>query len=333
MKKTILYLVTILLIFSCRKEDSETYDGPNLNDLFGEFSIIQDITVSSNTVNFPVDNKVYFSGELSKNTTWVIDLKGQITGANRKISGTDRIISIDNATWDGGANTFPGFGLETVFVEISFPSEDNSVILYDTLQVTGSKIDDGILITSFENGVGTKWSNFNQTTVAGGITCGDGNAAKGNCYYGFNGTVGWDWAIGSVMIQDDNNDFGLPASASNLYFNMAFKPIENIGNENTFIQFWFDEDENGDGIFDPATEDRFIYEYWYQDTGWSLISYKYADIQFDVDGNQVATNGNGLPEPGKLFSINVFYLANKANGNAKAYIDHLIFTTNKPYTP
>ena len=114
---------------------------------------------------------------------------------------------------------------------------------------------------------------------------------------------------------------------------MAFKPIENIGAQNTFIQFWFDEDENGDGVFDPATEDRFIYEYWYQDTGWSLISYKYADIQFAVYGNPVATNGNGLPVPGKLFSLNVFYLANKANGNAKAYIYHLIFTTNKPYTP
>ena len=54
-----------------------------------------------------------------------------------------------------------------------------------------------------------------------------------------------------------------------------------------------DEDENGDGTFDLATEDRFIYEYWYQDTGWNLISYKYSDIQFDEDGNQVSTNGNG----------------------------------------
>lgn len=333
MKKITLITLATLLLFSCRKEDAGKFDGPDLNDLFGPFSIVEDIKINKNTANFPVDNSLYFSGELSKNTDWVIAIKGATSGASRTISGTERIISIDNSAWDGGANSFPGFGIETAYVEISFPKEDGSPILYDTVTITASKVDNGILITSFENGEGTNWSKFNQTTVAGAISCGGGESAKGNCHYSFAGSVPWDWAIGSVMIQPTTPTFGLPASASNLYFNMAFKPIENIGDGNTFIQFWFDEDENGDGTFDLATEDRFVYEYWYQDTGWNLISYKYSEIQFDTDGNQVSTNGNGLPEPSKLMSINVFYLANKDNGNAKAYIDHLIFTTNQPYTP
>ncbi|MEZ7930672.1 MAG: hypothetical protein QMC21_04020 [Flavobacteriales bacterium] len=333
MKKTTLVLISVLLIFSCRKDDSENFDGPDLNDLFGPFSIIQEIEVNKKTADFPVDNTLHFTGELSKNTDWVISITGASTGAKRSISGTQRVISADNSTWDGGANSFPGFGIETAYIEISFPKEEGSPILYDTVSITGSKVDAGYLITSFENGEGANWSKFNQSTVQGKIDCGSGESAKGNCHYSFTGNVPWDWAIGSVMIQPSTANFGLPASASNLFFNMAFKPIENSGTGNTFIQFWFDEDENGDGTFDLATEDRFIYEYWFEDTGWNLISYKYSDIQFDVDGNKVSTNGNGLPEPGKLMSINVFYLANKDNGLAKAYIDHLIFTTNKPYTP
>lgn len=333
MKQLLLFILAIFTVFSCRKEDANNYDGPNLNDLFGPFSIIKDIEINQSTADFPIDKNLYFTGELSKNTDWKITITGATTGAERIINGNNRIISSDNSSWDGGANSFPGFGVETAFVEISFPNEDGAPTLYDTITITKTKNDDGFLITSFENGEGTNWSKFNQTTVAGAISCGTNESAKGNCHYSFSGNVPWDWAIGSVMIRPNSGDFGLPASASNLYFNMAFKPIENIGEGNTFIQFWFDEDENGDGTFDLATEDRFIYEYWYQDTGWNLISYKYSDIQFDSDGNQVSTNGNGLPEPAKLHSINVFYLANKDNGNAKAYIDHLIFTTKKPYTP
>jgi hypothetical protein len=118
-----------------------------------------------------------------------------------------------------------------------------------------------------------------------------------------------------------------------LYFNMAFKALENVGPENSFVQIWFDEDENGDGVFDELTEDRFLIDYWSTDTEWDLMSILYSELQFDIDGNQVVTNGNGLPEPSKLVSVNIFFLANPANGNSKALVDHLIFTTDNPYTP
>src|SRR6056300_212723 len=123
MKKTTLLLMVILFASSCRKGDKNNFDGPNLNDLFGPFSIIDDIKINKNTANFPLDNELYFSGELSKNTTWIISITGEITGAKRTITGSDRILSINNTAWDGGANTFPGFGLENAFIEISFPKE------------------------------------------------------------------------------------------------------------------------------------------------------------------------------------------------------------------
>jgi hypothetical protein len=99
------------------------------------------------------------------------------------------------------------------------------------------------------------------------------------------------------------------------------------------LLFWFDEDDNGDGVFNLNSEDRFIFEYWSNTLDWDLISRKYADLKFDADGAEQPTNGNGLTEPSKLISINVFFLANPNNGNAQAFADHLIFTLNEPYQP
>lgn len=333
MKRLSIILLAALALSACRKDDEEVFDGPSLNDLFGPFYLVEDLTVSQQQIDFTADGDLIFNAELSKNTEWNIQMTGSQSAAVRTISGTDRLISAENAAWEGGANTFPAFGLEDVYIEVTFPSEPEAEVLRDTITITGLKTDEGVLITSFENGTGNNWSNFNQSTVTGAINCLSGDAAKGGCMYSFEGTVGWDWAIGSVMIQPDAGTFGLQNSASNLFFNMGFKSVENVGPDNAFVQIWFDEDEDGDGVFDPNTEDRFIYDYWSTDSEWDLISLLYADIQFDVDGNQVATNGNGLPEPGKLIAINVFFLANPANGNSKGYVDHLIFTTDNPYTP
>ena len=333
--KQYLYIIGIVLFaVSCRKEEANEPDGPDLNDLFGEFEVIEALTLSHDNINFSVDGNLIFNAEFSKSTDWIIDITGSTTGANRILSGTSRILSSENATWEGGANVFPSFGLEKAYIEVSFPNEVDSPIFKDSVVITGGKTDDGILITSFENGEGANWSKFNQAGVAGEITCGDAQSAKDDCYYGFNGTVTWDWAVGSVMVKPDAGTFSLPTNANNLYFNAAVNFLENTGPTSCFLQLWFDEDEDGDGVFDEATEDRYIYEYYYQKDGWDLISVNYNELQFDADGNKIEVNGNGLPEPSKLVGVNVFYLANQDSGlNSKALIDHLIFTTDEPYRP
>lgn len=334
MKKSLLFICAALMMFSCRKEDNEAIDGPSLNDLFGPFAILEDFEFSHDEIDFAADPLAFYSGELSKNANWEMRITGSESGATRLITGFDRVFSIDNAAWNGGASTFPGFSLEEAYVELTFPDEEDAPVIQDTITITGAKVDDGILITSFEDGFGSNWTNFNQTTVQGVIACDNGESAKGDCHYSFQGSVPWDWAIGSVMVRpDEGESFGLPASGTNLFFNMGFKATENFGPTNSFILFWFDEDDNGDGVWDEATEDRYVLEYWSEGSDWDLISLLYNDLQFDAEGNAVETNGNGLPEPSKLVSINVFFLANPENGNSAALVDHLIFTTNSPYTP
>ncbi len=333
MKKIIFSTIILGLVWtSCRKEDGETIDGPSLNDLVGPFSIVEDITASQDPINFATDGDLVFNGELSKNTTWVIQITGSQSGAVRTLTGSERILSSDNAAWNGGANSYPSFGLEDVYVEITFPDEDGSPILYDTITVTGEKVDQGVLVTSFENGVGSNWNVWQQTTVTAGIVC-NSESAKGSCHYSLEGTVTWDWAIGSVAVQPDAGTFGLQASPNNLYYNMAIKPLESVGPTTSFVLLWFDEDENGDGVFDPNTEDRFTYEYWTSDTTWQQISLEYASLVNAPNGEPAETNGNGLPEPSKLISVNMFFLADQNNGNAKILFDHAIFTTNGPYNP
>ena len=115
--------------------------------------------------------------------------------------------------------------------------------------------------------------------------------------------------------------------------NMAVNFIENVGDMQCAMVLSFQEDENGDGVFDSNTEDAYPFEYWYQNEGWQLMSINYNDLQFDAEGNQVDVLGNGLPEPSKLIGIDIIYIANKDGGKSKALIDHLIFTTDGPYTP
>ena len=333
MKKFLHITLLFLLIVSCRKNTEENIEGPSLNDLYGPFNILSNLELND-SINFSTGENVAFEMEISKNTDWEIEVIGSSTGAKRKFTGKSRIISLENASWEGGADAFPSFALEKSYITIRFPNEENVPSIKDSIIITGLKKEKGDLITSFEEDFKHHWDFFNQTTVSGSIICSDDNAAKGDCYYKWDGLVTWDWAIGSVAINAPESGFSLPANANTLFFNMGNKMVSNKGIDNCFIQFWFDEDDNGDGIFDESTEDRFIYDYWYENDQWNLISFKYSDLKYDTDGNIYDVKGNGLPEPSKLVSINVFFLANKDSAvRSEAYADHIIFTENEPYKP
>ena len=68
MKKIIQISVIILLAVSCRKNDIETIEGPNLNDLYGPFNILSNLKLDEN-VNFTNNESVIFNMEISNDVT------------------------------------------------------------------------------------------------------------------------------------------------------------------------------------------------------------------------------------------------------------------------
>ena len=88
---------------------------------------------------------------------------------------------------------------------------------------------------------------FNQAGVNASIDCNTDASAKVAAIK-WEGTVGWDWAIGSFQINTPRMVLDY-LQTQNLFFNMASKFISNTGPNNCFILLWFDEDDNGDGSF------------------------------------------------------------------------------------
>ena len=331
MKQLLITISSIMILFTGCKHDTDEFQGPPVRDYFGEFYIISDLLPTTKVVDFSKKENVVFNMEFSRRAKWKLEIKGLSSGAVKTIENSSRVLSEENALWDGDANTFPSFGAELAAVKLSFIEEDSIFNQTDTIEITGLRADEGILVTTFETPLCDTciWS---QTTVNARFTC-DANAAKSNCYFSFNGTVGWDWAHGSIDLRQYQHGYELPANASNLFFNVGLKAVESIGPQSSFFQFTFQEDDNGDGVFDPESEDSYVYQYWTETSDWVVHSKKYEDLKFDAEGNTIETAGNGLTEPSKLINIQVFYLSNPENGNAQAYVDHMIFTQNEEYRP
>src|SRR5210317_562622 len=116
MKNSILYIYTIILglglaLISCNHE-TDFFDGPDLIDRFGEFKVNSSLAVSQPTVDFAAGESVYFTAAFNKNIDWVIEIKGNESGAVKRITNFDKEITEDNATWEGGTTVLPLFRAE-----------------------------------------------------------------------------------------------------------------------------------------------------------------------------------------------------------------------------
>lgn len=334
MKKSIFYLlIAIPVLLSCRKKEIDKIDGPSLNNVYGQFSVISPLTQNFDSVDFSMGQTAVFEAQTSKIVDWKITITGQTSGAVKFIEGTGSIIDASNATWIGNTSEFPVFRAELCDVKLSFAGETDTLV--STLKIINPKLNPGFLISDFETGMNPGWSTFIQSGADMDFQIKtDVFAPQGNSYYNMAGTVNWDWLIGYVYFNATAYGaprFPLTSNADNSYFNLMV--YGEPGQVNTLLLFQFQEDEDENGTFNSATEDLYSLEIPVNWAGWKLVSVKYSDIPCLNNGQPSTPNGNGQHNPDKIKQINMLDLANPISGPASTKVDYIIFTENGPLNP
>jgi len=181
--------LALLTLFAACDHDTDTFDGPSLVDRFGEFMLIEPLSLSRTTVDFAAGEVVSFGASFNKQVEWFVKIEGLESGAVKVVEGFSNELDDINSIWEGGATTLPLFGLERCAVELIIPSED-SLRQFDTLEVVGLKSYEGSLFADFEQDLGSNlfFGNFefeltNQTGRRDDIPAG-----QGDWFYYFEGT-------------------------------------------------------------------------------------------------------------------------------------------------
>lgn len=349
MKKFLFAIPLLLIIFISACKHDDIIDGPELNDLYGTFKLLEPFQASVDSIDFSTGQTVYFSARISKLVDWQITITGLSSGAVKTIAGKSKTIDISNSNWNGSTTIFPMFKKENCAVMLTFATEVDT--LRDTVKIIKPKIDAGFLVADFNNGLPTgtqQISTYGQyttdppTPLPAAITAFIQSGAsmdfkakntelvpEGNNYYNMAGAVNWDWAIGLVEFPASASGlthFPLGTNPNDVYFNVLVWGEPGISN--ALLQFSFREDDNGNGVFNSGSDDEAVYEIkninW---VGWKLISIKYGDILLS------SKKGNGQYNPDKIVSIRAFLLADPSSGFSKTKIDYMIFTNGKPLEP
>ena len=102
--KIIIFLFSVFLINSCTKKD---FEGPSIENIYGEFEIIESFKILNKNPNFSINEKVSFHCEFNKPIEWKISIKGLNSSATKEIIGFSNIIDSNVIFWDGGPSQLP----------------------------------------------------------------------------------------------------------------------------------------------------------------------------------------------------------------------------------
>lgn len=332
MKKLIYIAILGVLILSC-KRDTEVL-GPNLSDIYGDFQVFEDFAVSSTAVDFSTGESLFFTARFSKTVDWEVRIEGQTSGATKVLEGKSKTLDELNAVWNGTTTVLPMFKNETCNAYLWLPEEGFADTITG-IQIDSTRTNEGFVVADFESGINPGWDIFKQSggNMSFFIVNSDSSAERQN-YYDMGGEVNFDYLIGYIYFPASaygEVTFPLSPIPENVYFNvMLNKPV---GITNEIILFQFVEDENGDGVFQPATEDMYSLELKNIESNWQLISLPYADLIALVNGAPSSPNGNGIHEPDKLLEVRTLFLADPASGYSQTFMDYMIFTENEGLNP
>ena len=279
-----LCVFSALLFLSGCDRDTENFDGPSLVNRFGEFTLIEPLTVSRNTVDFDAGEVVSFGASFNKEVEWFVEIKGLESGAVKIVEGFSNELTDVNAVWEGGTTTLPFFNLERCAIELIIPTED-SLSFVDTVEVTGLKNYEGSLFTDFEQDLGSNlfFGNFEFefTNLTGRRS--DIPAGQGDFFYYFEGTDRNvpNFFVGLVDISAQvtgQTYIPLPSSDPEDVFFNAFIYTDGGPHGIAVIQFIFDS--NDSGAFEDGTDQTFQLpgDFPLSGEGWNQISHPMSEV-------------------------------------------------------
>jgi len=305
--KLLFGLGLLLLVFACKRDDPE-FEGPSLDNIYGDFSVLQDFDISNRNVDFANGETTVFTALFSKQVEWEVQITGLESGARKVITDISNELTTANARWSGTTTDVPLFKDEQCAVELIVAAEGFSI--QDTMAVLSTRAIEGFLLTDFESGFNSDWITFVQSGAdMSFVITDDIPAAEGNSYYDMGGEVNWDY----------------------VYFNVMLNVPEGINNE--IVLFQFREDDNQDGSFSEGSEDMWALELTGLESGWQLISVRYADLVSLNNGAPAPATGDGVYSPDRLNKVSILFLADPDTGYSQTLMDYLIFTEGGPLVP
>ena len=341
MKKiTYLLILTTMCFFSCEKEEIE---GPSLNDLFGQLSIIEDFRVVGDSASF-TNGSVYFTAEFSKIVDWKITITGLSSGGKKIIAGKSNKINAANSMWGGEVSYLPFFVNESCAVRLTFDAHPDTI--NDFLIITEAKTygnGSEVIIADFEAGWNPNFGEFFNSGMVRKIESpGAGQGTRYMVQESAPNGCPWDWLIGYVDYYFDYwlQPTTLNADPDNVYFNIMIHGDSTLSPDNvpnSLFKLEFYEDENQDGFWSQNNEDMLFHEFLVDWNGWKMISIKYSDLE--ISGAALnGGSGNKIREPNKLTKVRTLLLAdpydqadlNSCSGFAKADVDYIVWSEGGP---
>ena len=338
--KFILLLFLVTFINSCTKK---VFEGPSIENLYGDFEIIEPLQITNKNPSFSNNEKVSFHCQFNKSIEWKITILGLSTSATREISGFSNLIDSNIIFWNGGPSQIPFFSEEFCAIELTFENEIDT--LRDTIFIVSAKTyENGIWLESFEDGFPDNGLIY-YNTDGGSMTFSVANddALLGNSYFKMGGRVNWDWSLGTIDLPI--NITNVSQIPEDLYINLGILSdiqdlhsgqfINILISEETETPFNDNPNNNASDLFESTME---VYKMkipvdW---DGWQMKSFKYSDFEPLSPNNQ---NINFNMNPNDISAIRISCQAcPSSTGNpicpenfgkdVRTDIDHIIFTTN-----
>lgn len=301
-----------------------TPDGPNLDDRFGPFVLVEPLAADRDAVDFAAGEGVTFTARFNKPTEWVLEIVGQESGAVRRITGLSRELNADNARWRGRTTELPFFRAEAVTATLSFPNEPDGAPTTDDVTVTTPRVYPGNVLADFEGETDVFVGNFEFEFEGAGVTS-EPAAGEGEQFYLLRGTddVVNNFFAGLIDIRPEGRGvFAVPTTIpEDLYFNFMLRGYEDVDFTIAVIQLIVDANGTGQYELDRDTYVPFG-DIPVDFSGWRLFSASFDALGLTeeqagaVVGVRVVliSDNNAQPSPPRQVAFGLDYVTFTAGG-------------------